>query len=551
LRDPFRIANVAFANARTLPHRGTTIMNLTGHNLVGGDELQGGGSTFHGVNATTGESLDPRYHEASQSDIDRAVRAAEHAFLDQERAGPDVRAAFLRTIADELVALGDTLIERASLETALPSARLIGERTRTVNQLRMFADLLDEGSWVEARIDAGDTARSPVPKPDLRRMLVPLGPVAVFGASNFPFAFSVPGGDTASALAAGCTVVCKAHPAHPGTSELAARAIRSAARSCGLSPAVFSLVHGTSHESGIALVNHPLIAAVGFTGSLRGGRALYNAAAARPVPIPVYAEMGSINPVFLLPSAVESRGDEIARALAQSVTAGVGQFCTNPGVLIGLRGSALDRLRDSLAEQLDRTEPGVMLHAAIANAYSTAVERALQQGAVRATASAGSSGRGQPMLLTVDADRFIANATLHEEMFGPISMLVSAGDTGALERAAESLEGQLSATIFGSPDDLVEHARLVELLKRRVGRIIFNGVPTGVEVGHAIHHGGPYPASTDSRSTSVGTAAITRFARPVCFQDFPDAALPSAIRNHNTSGIWRLVDGRLTKDDVT
>jgi NADP-dependent aldehyde dehydrogenase len=525
-------------------------MNITGHNLVGGEELKGAGPAFNGIDATTGESLEPRFHEASPADIGRAALAAENAFLDYRRAKPAVRAAFLRAMADALIALGDTLIERASLETALPPDRLTGERTRTVNQLRMFADLLEEGSWVEARIDPGDPSRSPLPKPDLRRMLVPLGPVAVFGASNFPLAFSVPGGDTASALAAGCTVVCKAHPAHPGTSELAARAIRGAARSCGLSPGVFSLVHGTSHESGIALVTHPLITAVGFTGSLRGGRALADAAAGRPTPIPVYAEMGSINPVFLLPSALESRGDEIARLLARSVTAGVGQFCTNPGVLIGLHGEPLDRLRDALAAQLDTSEAGVMLHTGIANAYGAAIERALEHGAARATAHAGSPGRVRATLLTVDVDRFIGDATLREEMFGPVSMLVTAGDSPALERAAESLEGQLSATIFGSPEDLVAHARLIELLERRVGRIIFNGVPTGVEVGHAIHHGGPYPASSDPRSTSVGTAAIARFARPVCFQDFPDAALPPELRNRNEPDIWRLIDGRLSKEDV-
>jgi NADP-dependent aldehyde dehydrogenase len=261
--------------------------------------------------------------------------------------------------------------------------------------------------------------------------------------------------------------------------------------------------------------------------------------------------MGSVNPVFLLPSALESRGDEIARLLARSVTAGVGQFCTNPGVLIGLHGQPLDRLRDALAEQLDAAEPGVMLHTGIANAFVAAVEQALEHGAERATASAGSPGRVRATLLTVDVDRFIDDATLREEMFGPVSMLVTAGDTGALERAAESLEGQLTATVFGSAEDLVAHARLIELLERRVGRIIFNGVPTGVEVGHAIHHGGPYPASSDPRSTSVGTAAIARFARPVCFQDFPDAALPPALRNRNESGIWRLIDGRLSTQDLT
>lgn len=530
-------------------------MSITGHNLLGAETVAGAGTPFRAVDPASGEKLEPEFREADAGQVDHAVAAAEAAFRSYGRAGADVRAHFLRAIADELIALGDVLIERAHAETALPGGRLQGERGRTVHQLRLFADVLDEGSWVEARIDPGDRSRTPLPKPDVRRMLVPLGPVAVFGASNFPFAFSVPGGDTASALAAGCTVVCKGHPAHPGTSELAAGAIRRAARATGLPDGVFSLVHGWSHEVGTALVRHPLIAAVGFTGSLRGGRAIFDAASARPVPIPVYAEMGSINPVFLLPSALEANGDDIANALARSITLGVGQFCTNPGVLLGLRGAAFEDVGAKVVEQLDAAEPGVMLYDRLADAYVAGVERAAATGARRQTAHDDARGqslrsRGRPTVLAVGADRFASDAVLREEVFGPASILVTADDEAGLERAAEALEGQLTATVFGSEDDLRDHAELIAILERKVGRIVFNGVPTGVEVGHAMHHGGPYPASSDARTTSVGSAAILRFARPVCYQDFPDAALPPALRNRNELGIWRLVDGRPTRDDL-
>jgi NAD-dependent aldehyde dehydrogenases len=320
-------------------------VNITGENLIAGDPSSEGGIRFRGIDPRTHLEVEPAFTEATSGEVDRAVARAVEVFPNYSQTSPATRAAFLRAIADELIALGPALIERAHLETALPIARLEGERGRTVGQLRLFASLLEEGSWVDARIDRGEPARAPLPKPDLRRMLVPLGPVAVFGASNFPFAFSVPGGDTASALAAGCTVVCKGHPAHPGTSELAARAIDRAADSTGVDRGVFSLLHGWSHEVGLAIVRHPGIMAVGFTGSLRGGRALFDAAAARPTPIPVYAEMGSVNPVFLLPSAVKERGAAIAQGLAASITVGTGQFCTNPGIIVGVRDAGLDQLR--------------------------------------------------------------------------------------------------------------------------------------------------------------------------------------------------------------
>ena len=527
-------------------------MELTGSNIIGGTPSSETNIRFRATNPANGEMLEPEFHEASAAEVERALQAAEQAFRVYGPTTPRQRAGFLRAIADELIALGPRLLERAHAETALPVARLEGERGRTVGQLRLFADYLEEGSWVEARIDTGDAARVPVPKPDLRRMLVPLGPVAVFGASNFPLAFSVPGGDTASALAAGCTVVCKAHPAHPGTSELAAGAIARAASRAGLPPGVFSLVHGWSHEVGLSIVRHPLTCAVGFTGSLRGGRAILDAAAARPNPIPVYAEMGSINPVFLLPSAAAEHADTLALGLATAITMGVGQFCTNPGVVVGIGGEALSRFTGFLADKLAGADTGVMLYEQLGVGYRGAVERARANEVESLTPASddASLAHARPVLLRVGAARFIADRDLQEEIFGPVSIVVVASDAAELERVAEALDGQLTATIHGTADELREHSRLVEILRRKVGRLVFNGYPTGVEVGHAMQHGGPYPASSDARSTSVGTAAIARYARPVCFQNFPDGSLPLALQRNNALGIWRLVNGTMTRNDL-
>ncbi len=526
-------------------------MRINGENLIGGHLSAEGGIHFLAVDPRTHLEIEPSFTEATSAEVDRAVVLSVRAFESYSQTPPSTRAAFLRAIADELIALGAELIDRAHLETALPLPRLEGERGRTVGQLRLFASLLEEGSWVDARIDRGDPARTPLPRPDLRRMLVPLGPVAVFGASNFPFAFSVPGGDTASALASGCTVVCKGHPAHPGTSELAAHAIDRAALSCGIDRGVFSLLNGWSHEVGLAMVRHPGITAVGFTGSLRGGRALFDAAAARPTPIPVYAEMGSVNPVFLLPSAVKERGTAIAQGLAASITLGTGQFCTNPGVIAGVRDASFDALESTLAERIAATDASVMLYPQLSSSYGDALTRAERLGAsVSARASTEDAHRATAVLLRVDAVRFMEQHELREEMFGPVSVVVGAGDIAELERVAESLEGQLTATIHGTAAELREHHRLVAILQRKVGRLLFNGYPTGVEVGHAMQHGGPYPASTDSRSTSVGSAAIARFVRPLCYQDFPDESLPEELRDANARGIWRLFDGALTRDPV-
>jgi NADP-dependent aldehyde dehydrogenase len=526
-------------------------VDATGENLIAGEPARGG-AAFRAVDPATGRALEPEFREGDAALADRALTAAEAAFPAYARTTAGERAAFLRAIAEELLALGDQLLERAQSETGLPRSRLESERMRTVNQLRLFADHVEEGSWVEARIDPGDPARQPVPKPDLRRMLVPLGPVGVFAASNFPFAFSVAGGDTASAFAAGCPVVCKAHPGHPGASELAARAIYRAARRSGIQAGVFSLLHGWGHEVGLALVRHPLTRAVGFTGSLRAGRTLFDAAAARPDPIPVHAEMGSINPVFLLPSALTGRWESIAQGLTQSITLGVGQYCTNPGVVLGIAGSDLDRLARALAGRLGAVPAGVMLYGRLSEAYGAGIARARGRGAqVVAQAPAGTGPTcGAPALLVTDAARFMADAALREEVFGPSSLVVKARDAAELLRVAEVLEGQLTASIHGTAAELAAHAALVEALTRKAGRVMFNGFPTGVEVGHAMQHGGPYPATTDARSTSVGTAAIGRFARPVCWQDFPDGALPPALQDRNVLGIWRRVNGALTREDV-
>ena len=528
-------------------------MELTGENLIGDQPVRGGGAAFHPVDPVTGATLEPPFREGDAALVDRALRVADAAFREYGEAAPAKRARFLRAIADELLGLGEPLLLRAHAETALPVARLEGERTRTVNQLRLFADHLEEGSWVEARIDPGDSMRAPAPKPDIRRMLVPLGPVAVFAASNFPLAFSVAGGDTAAALAAGCPVVCKAHPGHPGTAELTARAIGAAARGSRVPTDVFSLLHGWSHEVGLTMVRHPLTRAVGFTGSLRAGRALFDAAAARRDPIPVYAEMGSVNPVFLLPSAVAERWEAIAQGLAQSITLGVGQFCTNPGVVLGVRGADFDRLVHALAERVRGTPAGAMLYERLGKSFADGVQRARALGAtiVASAPLDGGAGRAAPALLATDVAHFLAGDGLRQEVFGPASLVVAARDVGELVRVAEALEGQLTASIHGTAEELLAHAPLVEALRRKVGRLIFNGYPTGVEVGHAMQHGGPFPATTDARTTSVGTASIVRFARPVCYQDFPDAALPPALGNRNVLGIWRRVNGQLTRDDVT
>jgi len=485
--------------------------------------------------------------------VDAAARAAEAAFEAFAALPPAPRAAFLRSIADRLASRDNGLVERAGAETALPRPRLESERARTANQARLFADLLDEGSWVDARIDRAQPDRQPSPRPDLRRMLVPLGSVAVFGASNFPLAFSVAGGDTVSALAAGCPVVVKAHPAHPGTSELAARAILQAARETGMPDGVFSMIHGPSPAVGFRLVTHPAIRTVAFTGSFRGGKALFDAAARRDDPIPVFAEMGSANPVFVLPDALATRGEEIAKALAASVTLGAGQFCTNPGLLLVAPSDAAAAFVARLGALLAEAPAGTMVHAGIKAAYDAqlAAVAAIPEVALAARSPArgpNAATEAQPALLVTDGPAFAAQKRLGEEIYGPVTVAVRCSSRQDVLAAARRLEGHLTATVHATGRDLASFPDLLPILARKAGRVVVNGVPTGVEVAHAMHHGGPWPATTDPRATSVGTAAILRFARPVCFQDVPEGALPEELRDANPRGIFRLVDGRLTKD---
>lgn len=507
--------------------------------------------TFTAINPATLEPLEPTYHEATIAEIDEAVRQAEAAFEIYRKTTGKARAAFLRAVATEIDNLGDALVERATAETALPAARIIGERARTTGQLKMFASLIEEGSWVDARIDHADPKRTPLPKPDLRRMLIPLGPVTVFGASNFPLAFSTAGGDTASALAAGCSVVVKGHPSHPGTSELVAGAIQKAIASTKMPAGVFSLLQGRSPEMSLALVRHPMITAVGFTGSLRAGRAIFDAAAARPHPIPVYAEMGSVNPVFILPGAMKMRGAAIAEGLKNSVTLGVGQFCTNPGVVVAAGGDSTNAFITELANHISKCATGTMLNENIGRTFASGVKKLSGTsgvtGVAKSEAAASLASHATAAVFATTAERFAADASLREELFGPATLIVTGKSPDDLRLAATALEGQLTATIIADDSELPEYQWLVDLLQRKVGRLIINGYPTGVEVCPSIHHGGPYPATTDSRSTSVGTAAIERFARPICYQDFPQNLLPPELQDANPLRIWRLVDNQFMK----
>jgi NADP-dependent aldehyde dehydrogenase len=528
---------------------------LTGANFVGARESREGEVAFRAQDPRTGAALDPEFAEATPAEIDAATRAAGEAFDACASVSPTRRAVFLRAIADHLETLGDALLERAEAETALPRPRLTGERGRTANQARLFADLVEDGSWVDARIDRALPDRQPLPRPDLRRMLVPLGPVAVFGASNFPLAFSVAGGDTVSALAAGCPVVVKAHPAHPGTSELAARAVLDAAAETGMPDGVFSLLHGPSPAVGQALVTRRPIQAVGFTGSFGGGKALFDAAARRAQPIPVFAEMGSANPVFVLPDALATRSEDIAKALAASVTLGCGQFCTSPGLTFVLGSVESEAFVESLGRLLAEAPAGTMVHAGIKSAFDTDLAAVAALPGV--SLAARSTGRGpheateaQPALLVVDQAAWAAQSRLGEEIYGPATVAVRCGSKQELLDAARALHGHLTATVHATERDLAEHGELLSVLARKAGRLIVGGVPTGVEVAPAMQHGGPWPATTDPRSTSVGTAAILRFARPVCFQNLPDTALPEELKDANPRGIWRLIDGQPTREPL-
>lgn len=527
-------------------------MQLTGTQFIAGQPSAQSPDTFHAVNPATGQRMATDFHEATAAEIDSACTAAADAFPAIRAKTPAQKAALLRAIADQIMALGEALVTRATEETGLPKGRIEMERGRTCNQLRLFADVVEEGSWVDARIDRAQPDRQPLPKPDIRRMLVPIGPVVVFGASNFPLAFSVGGGDSASALAAGCPVVCKGHPAHPGTSELVARAAQAAVQQCAFPPATFSLIQGAKVDAAIALVTHPAIQAVGFTGSLQAGRALFDYAARRPQPIPVYAEMGSTNPVFVLPGALVQRADEIAKGLVGSVTLGVGQFCTKPGLVFMPESAEANKLMETAAAALAAVAPGVMLHSGIRDHFQSNAKRLGETPGVNTRVAALPStvpGCAQSaMFFQTTAENFLARPELGIEVFGPSTLAITASSREQILQAARGLQGHLTATLHGTPEDLREWKDLIDILQTKVGRIIFNGWPTGVEVTHAMVHGGPYPATTDPRATSVGTAAIHRWARPVCFQGFPSEALPEELRDNNPRGIWRLVEGKLSRE---
>jgi 2,5-dioxopentanoate dehydrogenase len=522
---------------------------LLGSQLIGSRTSRDGDAEIHGVDPTTGKVLQPGFLVATHDEVDRAVKKAVEVAARYSRISGAARARFLRRIAFEIEALGDELIGRAVAETALPEARITGERGRTCAQLRMFADVAEEGSWVDARIDLAQPDRLPMAKPDIRRMLVGLGPVAVFGASNFPLAFSVAGGDTASALASGCPVVCKSHPSHPGTSEMVGRAIIKAAVGEGMPDGVFSLVQG-GVEVGEWLVQHKGIKAVGFTGSLRGGRALYDMASRRAEPIPVFAEMGSVNPVFVLPGALSGHADAVATGYSNSLMMGVGQFCTNPGILVGIAGDDFDQLVSSVADHVRSADPGVMLNRGICDNFSKMVTERGRHDAVKieGMGNGSSSGLASGVVFSTSAAEFLVDQSLQAEVFGPAALIVRCMTPEELLAVVSVLDGQLTGTILmgEGDDDLAAHVhdRLVE----KVGRVIFNGYPTGVEVCDAMQHGGPYPATSDSRFTSVGRAAILRWARPVAWQSAPDSVLPEELRDGNPRGILRRVDSEFGRE---
>lgn len=493
-----------------------------------------------------------KIHNASPQDIDKAVQQAWHAFHIYRNYSLKQRADFMRAIAKEMEAAGDELLHTAMEESHLPEARLRNERTRTMFQLTSYADACENGAWMDARIDTAIPDRNP-PRPDLRKMLIPLGPVVVFGASNFPFAYSTAGGDTACALAAGCPVIVKAHPAHANTSEIVANCILAAAKKCNMPEGIFAHIHGSDFQAGEALVTHPLVKAVGFTGSFTGGKALFDLANKRKEPIPVFAEMSSINPVFLLPRKMKESAAEVAKMYAASITLGVGQFCTNPGLIIGIDGEPLQQFIQGLGQEIQHAAPGAMLHSGIAKNYTEKRTAALSQQEVETVAVAGqpaAQDQGAPTVASASAQAFLNNPVLHQEVFGPYSIVIRCADINEMITVAKHIEGQLTATLMATEADVRENEALMEAVKNICGRFILNGVPTGVEVCLAMHHGGPFPATTDSRFTSVGADGIKRFARPIAYQSWPDSLLPDELKDANPLGIWRTVNNEMKKEKI-
>jgi NADP-dependent aldehyde dehydrogenase len=525
-------------------------MEITGQQLIAGTEQAQGRRVFKAFDMTIGNDLAPVFYNATEEEVALAVTQAGQAYQEMQRKGKDQLAEFLEEIANQIQNLGDALIQRAQLETALPAGRLQGERGRTMGQLRLFAQVVREGSWIGAVIDTADPERAPVPKPDIRQLKQGLGPVAVFGASNFPLAFSVAGGDTASALAAGCPVVVKAHPAHPGTSELVGRAIQKAVVKCGMPQGVFGLLQGDNHKVGAHLVNHPGIKAVGFTGSFQGGKALFDLANARPEPIPVFAEMGSNNPVFITEKALAERSDQIANGLAASVNLGAGQFCTSPGIVFVPNTPKGDTFVAQLTQAMEQIGQHTLLTQGIAKGYTSGVQKLKMNGAVplvgkRTTADFKVANQ---LFTTTSADFNAKKKLYQEEVFGPCTVVVRAEEEEYVALAA-ALQGNLTASLHAANEE-TGLACLVGALKEKVGRLVYNGFPTGVEVGHGMVHGGPFPATTAPNSTSVGSRAIERFVRMVCYQDFPQELLPLALQDANPDGIIRTVNGELSKASI-
>ena len=518
---------------------------MTGKSFIAGEWLTPGGKTFHSFNPYTGETFNA-FNSCGAAEVDVALAAAAEAYQHMRQMDGTAVAAFLEALADEIEALGDELLETCDAETGLGLVRLTGERGRTTGQIRTFAAIAAKGEWVEASIDTAIPDRLPVPKPDLRRMMQGIGPVAVFGASNFPFAFSVAGGDTASALAAGNPVVVKGHPAHPATSELFARAFERAIERTGFPPGVFSLLQSADHEVGVELAKHPAVQAIGFTGSLRGGRALMDLAAARPQPIPVYAEMGSVNPVFLGPNTLANTRDAIAAGLSGSVCMGTGQFCTSPGLAILVED---DGFEEAMRNAMNAAPRGHLLNPGIRDALATGLERLQAIAGVEWLNQSDfetDSMTPPNAVFRVPADVFLEEQSLSEEVFGPVTLLVACRDEAQVLEVGAGLEGNLTGSIHAD-DDPELAAALTGLLEQKVGRVIFNAYPTGVEVCPSQQHGGPYPSSSVSWSTSVGADAIVRFARFVAWQGAPEDLLPEVLRNENPLGIYRRVNGELTR----
>ncbi len=528
-------------------------MEIKGVSLIAGEQARTTGAEFRAMNPTTGQAIEPAFYSGSAADMDRAVRAAQGAFLAWQHAGGRQRAQLLESIAEGIDAATDALVARAQMESGLPEARLRGETLRASHQFRLFARVAEDGSWVTARIQTAMPDRKPLPRPDIRSMLQPLGPVAVFGASNFPLAFSVAGGDTASALAAGNAVVVKAHSAHPGTGELVGKIIVHSIRSCGAPDGLFSLLFDAGFDVGQALVQHPLMRAVAFTGSRKAGRALMDLAARRPQPIPCFAEMGSTNPVFVLSGALREQGSEIATGMFGSFTLAAGQHCTKPGMVFLPNHQAAEPFLEELRRLTRGSGPMTLLTQGIAANYRMSLERSGEaEGVEMQTAAAAQSLCGvAPALLETEIDTFLELPELSHEVFGPVSLVIRCAEREKMMRAAEELEGHLTATLWGTEKDFAEHRDLIAVLERKAGRLIFNGYPTGVEVSDAMVHGGPYPATSDSRYTSVGTPAILRFARPVCYQGCPESVLPEELRDANPRGILRWVNGNQTREPIT